>query len=310
MKSVCIIGCGNIGNLHAKNLTGKVNLYFHNRTREKADRSNKSFKGSGVFDKFEDVLPSSEIDAVVIATPPEVHKEQVVQSLKAGKAVLVEKPMCVSAEETREIGHTLESLPDAILMVAENYHYKPSLTKIKELIRVGFIGRVNSLEIKKVFNQESPGWKSKHGALFEGGIHFIAMISAIMEDSPIKVNAEFPGKKREGPERNSIVRLIYPKGESVKLTYSWNTSSLTKGLFQKSVIRGSQGSIVFESNGIYVTLKSSRKSKRFLTVSDLMGFGAMTEDFVKCLEDGGAPAYGFGEAKRDLDIVFEAYRGL
>ena len=42
-----------------------------------------------------------------------------------------------------------------------------------------------------------------------------------------------------------------------------------------------------------------------------MGYGGMTRDFLNCLrEEGKKPLSDFGRAKRDLEIVFEAYRGL
>ena len=197
-------------------------------------------------------------------------------------------------------------------MVAENYYYKPSLVLMKELIDRGFIGAVETVDVRKCFTQETAGWKEAYGALLEGGIHFVALILGLFDAAPIRVSAEFPGRQNGQSERHSIVSLEYEGGATAELRYAWDAPSLTKGTFQHSHISGSEGKIIFESNGIYVRLKSPRKKKLYFpNLKDLMGYRAMTEDFIACLEDRSrAPHSDFAKAKRDLNIVFEAYKSL
>ena len=121
---VCILGCGNIGALHAKNLRWKAELYFCSRSRLSAYKFNMKFKGHGVFEDFESLL-LSDVNAVVIASPPEYHKDQIVSLLEVGKAVMVEKPMCISADEVAGVERVLSRVEVPFLMVAENYYYKP-----------------------------------------------------------------------------------------------------------------------------------------------------------------------------------------
>ncbi|MDA0748652.1 MAG: hypothetical protein O2954_19205, partial [bacterium] len=77
-------------------------------------------------------------------------------------------------------------------------------------------------------------------------------------------------------------------------------------------IVGSRGCIVFESNGIYVYVQAGRKTRLFFPgVKDLMGYGAMTRDFLRCLgKRTDRPYSDFQKAKRDLQVVFDAYRSL
>jgi predicted dehydrogenase len=311
MNDICIIGCGNIGRLHSRNLSKFSNLYFHSRSISSADKFFNKYQGKGVFNRFSEVLTSPEIDAVVICSPPEFHKEQIVQSLEAGKSVLVEKPMCVSEAEVGEIERAfLNSGGGILLMVAENYYYKPSLRKIKQFIKNQSIGDIQSVRVKKVLRQSTPGWKSKSGALLEGGIHFIALISDLFNDSPIKIEANFPGLSRGEVERSSIIKLDYENNATAQLTYSWNTRSFTKGVLQTSSIIGNKGKITFESNGIYIILRSNKRSGLSITKpTDFMGYKAMTRDFLKCLDDKSRTPYSdFYKAKRDLSIVFQAYK--
>ena len=312
MNEVCLVGCGRIGRLHAGNLSAMAALSFCSRSRASAEKLQGEFGGRGVFERLEEVLDSSRIKALIIASPPEVHKEQIVAALRAGKSVLVEKPMCVTAREVGQIEAALQSRPDCFLMVAENYYYKPSLTLLKKLIAADCIGRIESVEVRKLFALEATGWKRKCGALLEGGVHFVALISALFDAAPKKVKAEFPGHLPGQAERRSIVDLEYEDGAVARLHYAWNARSFTKGVFQHSHIRGDKGKITFESNGIYLWLNSEKKKRLFLPgFSDLMGYRRMSRDFIDCLSDPAKqPHSDFCKAKRDLGIVFEAYAGL
>jgi predicted dehydrogenase len=312
MKNICIVGCGTIGNLHSRNLYRFTNLFFHSRSKISAEKLFYKYGGKYIFNRFEDAIQSPDIDAIVISSPPEFHKGQIIKSLHAGKSVLVEKPMCISEGELAEIGKVVEDIRgDAFLMVAENYYYKPSLKKIKRLLNNQYIGSINTVKVKKLFRQPATGWKSQYGALLEGGIHFIALISDIFEDTPEKIDAYFPFLKNGEVERHSVIKLTYNTSATAELTYSWSTKSLTKGTFQTSYIIGDEGIIIFESNGMYIFLRSNNKKGLYIVIPDLMGYRGMIKDFLKCLDNKQRIPYSdFHKAERDLTIVFQAYKNL
>ena len=82
-----------------------------------------------------------------------------------------------------------------------------------------------------------------------------------------------------------------------------------KGLFQHSRIDCEHGSIVFESNGLYARKIGGKDGQTRLFLSDVAGFGSMTDDFFKCLAPGAwNPVSSLKKAQRDLEFVFEAYR--
>ena len=109
-----------------------------------------------------------------------------------------------------------------------------------------------------------------------------------------------------------MVTLSYLDGSRATLEYSWRTRSLTKGILQHSHILGKKGRITFENNGIYVFLNAKGKSGLFFPgFKDLMGYRGMIRDFLRCLADRSRRPYSdFSRAKRDLQIVFEAYKNL
>ncbi len=307
MRHIGLVGCGRIARVHARNLSGQARLYFCSRSRQSAERFQQEFGGAGTMARFEDLIALPQLEAVLLTSPPQFHAGQVIAALQAGKAVLVEKPLCASPAELDAIEQALPGR--RFLMVAENYYYKPSLSLLKEIIASGAIGQVRSVEVQKLFTQETGGWKSQCGALLEGGIHFVALISALFEAEPLEIEAEFPGREPGKPERHSITRLTYPDGATATLRYAWDVPSFTKGIFQHSRIRGERGRIAFESNGLYAHLRSGQRNKLYFPgLGDLMGYKRMTGDFLACLEDSARqPHSDFAKAKRDLGIVFAAY---
>ncbi|MBS13741.1 MAG: hypothetical protein CME19_19355 [Gemmatimonadetes bacterium] len=299
---ICMVGCGQIAVSHAKRLKGNARLSFHSRSRESADRLCSASGGGVVYERFEDALDTDEVQAVMITTPPEFHARQVIQALSAGKTVFVEKPMCLNREEIAAIE---DAKGDRPVFVGENYYYKPSLELLRRWIEEGAIGTVRRAKVSKRFLQVADGWKAGHGALFEGGIHFVALLNGLFGPPTSVDQATFPGHEQDQPERHSIVETSLEDVTAV-LEYSWNTPSVTKGTFQHSSIEGDKGRIVFESNGIYARLKGTRSSLRFPLV-DLMGAGAMIDDFLELIRSRRPPVSDFERAKQDLETVFQAY---
>lgn len=323
MKRVGLSGCGAIGRLHARNLAERgVELRFHNRRREKAEEFAREFGGRACAG-FAELLEES--DGVVIATPPETHAEQTLQALAAGTPALVEKPLCATAGDLARIESAAAAAPGgAFVMVAENYYYKPSQVLLREIVAWDGVGAVRSMRVKKLTAQETGGWKAGHGALLEGGIHFVALIADLADAAlsrrqepapvraPLEVGAEFPTAGKGSPERRCRLSLTWEGGLEARLLYAWDLPTLCRGVFQHSRVDGAAGRILFESNGLYLHVRGpGRRGLSLPGFADLMGYGRMTDEFLLCLSSREAAPYsGLARARRDLDIVHRAYEQL
>ena len=134
-----------------------------------------------------------EIDAVYIATPVHLHAAQSIAAAKAGKHVLCEKPMAMNLEECERMTEACRA-HHVRLGVAYYRHFYPVVTRVKEIIRSGEIGRpvVTQLNVFERFNPE-PGhtrhWlvekaKAGGGPMFDFGCHRIEVLLNIF--GPIK----------------------------------------------------------------------------------------------------------------------------
>ncbi|PYI56625.1 hypothetical protein DLM86_06560 [Paenibacillus flagellatus] len=90
---------------------------------------------------YEDML-ESDIDAVVISTPMQLHVQQTIQALEAGKHVLCEVTAGVTMDELWWLKEAVEKHRDLVYMFAENYCYIPTNQQIANMVRQGVFGDV------------------------------------------------------------------------------------------------------------------------------------------------------------------------
>jgi len=108
MKSLnmAVIGCGNIANYaHLPNIlkTGQKLVATCDVVEEKARQAAEKFKAEKFFTDYNKVLELKDLDAVVIATPPDTHREIAVEAIKSNKHVFLEKPLAANLEDAYEI---------------------------------------------------------------------------------------------------------------------------------------------------------------------------------------------------------------
>jgi len=99
----------------------------------------KSCGASEHYERYEDMLNSSELDAVIIGTPMHVHVSQSIAALERGLHVLSEVPAAVSIEECRDLVRAA-SASRSIYMLAENYIYMQPNVIVGEMVRRGLFG--------------------------------------------------------------------------------------------------------------------------------------------------------------------------
>lgn len=141
-----VIGVGRLGTVHAENLVYRIPnaelvaicdiRYEH--ARETAERLGvKNF-----FASYEDMLNEMEIDAVVVTTPPAVHRECILAACKAKKHIFCEKPIGVTDEDLDQIDLAVASNSDKVLQVGFMRRFDRSYAEAKARVDRGDIGKV------------------------------------------------------------------------------------------------------------------------------------------------------------------------
>ncbi len=99
------------------------------------------------YDNIENLLNNGEIEAVFIATPNNIHLENVIAAAQAGKHIIVEKPMGMTVNECEQM---IQASKDnkVKLMIAHCMRYNTTVLKLKEMVDTGEIGKIVSMSGK------------------------------------------------------------------------------------------------------------------------------------------------------------------
>jgi predicted dehydrogenase len=148
---VGVIGCGYWGPKLARNFAGleDVELAWVSDFREdRLAHMCRLYPSANATKDHRDVL-ASDVDAVVIATPVFTHHPLAMEALRAGKHILIEKPLADTVAHAREIADTADRL-DRAAMVGHTFQYNPAVDAVRCLIARGELGRVFYVDASRV----------------------------------------------------------------------------------------------------------------------------------------------------------------
>jgi predicted dehydrogenase len=141
---IAVIGAGYWGPNLARNFRSSEHwdlAAICDLDRARADKLAASLGGIPVVTDLADVLGDPSIDAVAIATPARTHHPIAMAALRAGKHVVVEKPLADSRELGEEMVREAESR-GLVLMADHTYCYTPAALRIREIVEAGELGEI------------------------------------------------------------------------------------------------------------------------------------------------------------------------
>jgi predicted dehydrogenase len=309
--SLALLGCGAIARTHAKTLArfgSRVRLAFASRDASRAEAYRTECGGFAAFPSYAAALEAPAVDAVLVTTPPAQHLELSLAAVRAGKHVIVEKPAFLRASDADEVAAAATAAGRQVL-VAENYAYKPLTLLLGRLLEAGEVGATRLVRLSALKYQATPDWRGAAelaggGALFEGGVHWVNLLGWLGGEI-VAVHGYQPAQA--DLERTMVVVVRYASGAVGTLHHSWEAPARLKGISFSQII-GERGTLVFESNGLFVLLNGRRKRLLLPGLRDIKGFHGMFDDFLTALSTGAAPRMTLAAARRDLAVVEAAYR--
>ena len=109
------------------------------RRAERAHSAAQAFGATIATTDYRELVERSDVDAVIIATPPHLHHSMTMTALGAGKHVLCEKPMARTVAEAKDMVKMAER-SNVVAMVNHEFRFIPARAYAKELIESGYIG--------------------------------------------------------------------------------------------------------------------------------------------------------------------------
>lgn len=143
-------------------------------------------------DNWKDLITRDDIDIIEVCTPNFLHKDVIIESLKAGKHVNCEKPLAMDLAEAKEIIEAADAHPELISQTTFEYRYQPAMMRAKKLIEEGLLGRVYSARIAYLHSGNSDPnrplyWKIQKkfcggGSLYDLASHVVDLARFLLGD--------------------------------------------------------------------------------------------------------------------------------
>jgi len=279
--------------------------------------------GVKVTTEFRDLLTNPRVDAVVIATPVHTHYELALAALKAGKHILVEKPLARTSAQSR---HLIEEATSRslILMVDHTFLYTPAIQKIRELISNEVLGEIyyyNGIRASLGLFQNDVN------VIWDLAVHDIAIIQYIFDDLPVAVSATGASHVPGSPENTAHITLFFSSSCIAQISVNW----LSPVKLRQTLIGGSRRMILYDDTEpsekvkVYdkgITVHGSPEDAQQLRIGYRAGdmwaphlpakeaLRTEVEHFVDCLRRGAAPISSGLTGLRVVEILEATSRSI
>ena len=210
---------------------------------------------------YEALLADPEVDAVYIPLPNHLHLEWTIAAVRAGKHVLVEKPIALSSKDAETM---VAAAADAGMLLMEAFMYRlhPSWVAVRELIAAGRIGRLQTVQSWFSYYNDDPRnirniAEAGGGALMDIGCYSVNLSRMLFGAEPERVEAAILRDPDQEVDVLTSALLVFPGGGTA--TFTCSTRSETD---QRVHVYGTDGRI---SVGIPFNIPPDRPTQVFLT---------------------------------------------
>lgn len=213
------------------------------RRRETADAFARDWSLPFAFDDYAALCASPDVDAVYIGTPHATHFDYACAALRAGKHVLCEKPLTMTADEARELGR-IAAERRVFLMEAMWMKFSPAVQRAVELVAEGTIGEPRFVQAGLGYPVPPDGprrfWDAAlgGGALYDMGVYTVTLAQMFLGE-PVEVSAT-GAMRADGVDLEEAITLRFASGALAQLA-----TSITFLIPPRGWLGGTRGSIDF-----------------------------------------------------------------
>ena len=249
---IAVIGAGFWGRNHARNLkelheTRLIAVCDKDEARAKAIAE---LFGVEAYTDSRKMLKREDIEAVTVCTWSTNLAAEATNALKAGKHVLVEKPMANSVQEARKIVE-LAKKNQRYLMVGFLMRFIPGVQRIKEAVEKGEIGTLVYATARRV--SEWPERIGDVGVVKDLAIHDIDITRYLFGDDPEEVYAKAGSLRAQQYEDHAQIMLTFKGGKTAFIEANW----LTPYKIRKLTVTGSKAIMTLDYITQEITIETS-----------------------------------------------------
>jgi predicted dehydrogenase len=328
---VVILGAGFISDIHLESYHRFVPeaevVAVYTRDLAKAEAFAKKYGIPQWYDDMDAIIQQSGCDVVDICLPNFLHATATIKAAKAGKHVIIEKPLSVTLEEADQMIAACQ-VARVKLMYAEELCFAPKYERARHLVKEGAVGEIYLLKQSEKHSGPHSDWfydvhQSGGGVLMDMGCHGIAWFRWMLDNNPVKSvyasMATVLHKNRTKGEDNSVLILEFENGVTGIVENSWAKHG---GMDDRSEIHGTEGviyadlfmgnaSLAYSKNGYgYAMEKADTTSGWSFPVFEEafnQGYPHELKHFIECVLNDTTPLVTGEDGRAVLEIIYAAY---
>ena len=321
MVRVALFGCGRIGRVHADSIAAhpRAELAWVCDPIEVAAREVAALYGSAATTDVDAVLADPRVDAVVVASPTPTHVDLLTGAVRAGKAVLCEKPIDLDLAAVDQCWDAIAAAEPTV-MVGFNRRFDPTFLSIRDQVRDGQIGRLEQLIITSRDPAPSPAeYIATSGGLFRDmTIHDFDMarffLGEVVEVQAMGANLIADYIADAGDIDNAVVVM---RGADGALCHITNSRRCSFGYDQRIEAFGEKA-MLSAANQLPTSVRISDATRteaaapyfNFFLDRYTPAYRAEFDHFVTAIEKGIEPEPGFRDGREALVLAEAANESL
>jgi UDP-2-acetamido-3-amino-2,3-dideoxy-glucuronate N-acetyltransferase len=292
-EKIAVIGCGNWGRNLVRNFYNLGFLYkVCDLNQETLQGLQKQYKNVQLTTRFDDVFKDPRVDGVVISTPSFTHYDLAREALLNGKHVYVEKPVATSAEQTLELFALAQEM-NRVLMVGHLLLFHPAVNRLRQLIREGYLGEIQSVSSDRLNTNKLRPDKS---VIWDLAPHDVSMLAYLLDREPEDIVSVIGYQSREdGLVDDAHIHLVFPEDIPGHIHISWvhpvkQVKLVVRGTERTAMIDDTQGENklhIFNKNG--ATHTPHDVIDEFPEYLDIEPLKLECQHFINCIRHGYEP---------------------
>ena len=246
------------------------------------------------------MLKNKEIKAVSVCTWATILSEEANKALKAGRPVLVEKPMATTSKQAKKLIQTAKN-QDLLLTVGFISRFLPGLKEIQKAIKTKAIGELVCATSKRV--SQWPIRIGDAGVLKDTAIHDIDIMRYITGEDPISVYAKIGSKRRIDFEDHVQIMLTFKGEKSTFIESNWLTPNKTRTL----TVTGTQAIMKLDYITQQLTIETNKENTQPRTPTQ-EPLKLELQHFADCIAKNQKPLVTGNDGLKALQIIEAAIK--
>jgi predicted dehydrogenase len=253
------------------------------------------------------LVARSDIDAVVVVTPPGAHLQPCLLALAGGKHVLVEKPMTATLAEALQLSRAVrESVAE--LMLAQTLRYDAVLGEVRR--RLPELGRIVQVRMAQRLEPSSLRWQRDHrgagaGSILLTGVHLFDTVRWLLDDEIATVFCQ--ARAIENPYSEDFFAASVSLEQS-GIHADLEISKYTRSRSCRIEVVGERGQLLGDYWNHRLYLEQGREQVEQPLGPPVMTVEATVRDFCRCLLAGLPMPITVEDGRRTLEIVEACHR--